>query len=87
MIYEWYISEDAILDNVETQMCNNAALICSNCPVQAMWHARGVVRHGGSKTQAAFAQELGLAVAKLYECKVGNVVDVDKIDFEDETPH
>ncbi|KAK2038045.1 hypothetical protein LZ31DRAFT_599955 [Colletotrichum somersetense] len=33
--YEYYISEDAILDPIETQMCNVAALICCNCPVQA----------------------------------------------------
>lgn len=87
MIYEWYISDDRILSNVETQMCNAAALICSNCPVQAMWHTRGIVRLGGSMEQAKYAVDLGLAVAKLYGSKTGDVVLVDDIDFDDKKPH
>ena len=87
MAYEWYISEDAILDNVETQMCNVAALICCNCPVQAMWHTKGLIRHGGSMDMARLAQHIGLSIAKLYECKTGDVVPVDEIDFADNKPH
>lgn len=87
MIYEWYISEDTILGPIETQMCNVAALICSNCPVQAMWHARGIVRHGGSISDARFAQDLGLAIAERNNCKTGDIVKVDDIDFEDSRPH
>jgi hypothetical protein len=87
MLYEWYFAEEAILSATETQMCNTAALICSNCPVQAMWHTRGIVRLGGSLENAHFAQGLGLAVAELYGCKTGDIVPVDDIDFEDEAPH
>ena len=85
--YEWYISEDAILNNVQTQMCNVAALICSNCPVQAVWHTKGLIRHGGSMDMARFAHDLGLSIAELYGCKTGNVTPVDEIDFADERPH
>lgn len=82
MIYQWYFSEDTILSPVETQMCNAAALICSNAPVQAMWHTRGIMRHSGSKEQAKFAQQLGLAVAGLYGCKTGEITKVEDIDVD-----
>ncbi|ETS72881.1 hypothetical protein PFICI_15404 [Pestalotiopsis fici W106-1] len=69
LAYEYYISEDAILTPIETQMCNIAALICCECPVQAMWHTRGLINHGGSMEEAQFAQDLGLAIAELSGCK------------------
>lgn len=87
MIYEWHFSEDAILSNIETQMCNIAALICSNCPVQAKWHTKGLLRHGGNLKDAKLAHELGLAIAALCDCKTGNVEGIDTIDFGDTSPH
>ncbi|RAH84254.1 hypothetical protein BO86DRAFT_397120 [Aspergillus japonicus CBS 114.51] len=86
-IYELWISEDTILSPVETQMCNLAALVCGGSPVQAMWHARGVVRHGGTKEQIAFAQAIALAVAVEYGCRIGAVVPVEEIPFGDVAPH
>ncbi|KAF3020221.1 hypothetical protein E8E14_011646 [Neopestalotiopsis sp. 37M] len=80
-IYEWHFSEDSILGAVETQSCNVAALICANCPVQAMWHARGLLRHGGALAQAKLAQAIGLEIAALYECKTGEIVPVEDIDI------
>lgn len=87
MTLEWYVAEDGILDFVETEMINSAALICSNCPTQAMWHTRGIVRHGGTKAQARFVQELALKVAERFEVKTGRILGVDEIDFEDERSH
>lgn len=86
MIYEWHFAEDAILSNIETQMCNIAALICSNCPTQAKWHTKGLVRHGGSLDDARFAQKAGLAVAAMYDCKTGMIESVDDIDFDNQSP-
>ncbi|EXA34313.1 hypothetical protein FOQG_16685 [Fusarium oxysporum f. sp. raphani 54005] len=80
MIYQWYFSEDTILGPVETQMCNAAALTCSKCPVQAMWHTRGIIRHSGTIDEARFAQEIALAVAQIYGCKIDDITPVDKID-------
>jgi hypothetical protein len=80
-IYELWISEDAVLTNVETQMCNAALLTCLDCPTHAFWHTRGIVRHGGSMEQARFAQDLGLAVAKEFGCKTGEIKMVDQIEF------
>ncbi|KAK1967336.1 hypothetical protein LY78DRAFT_669148 [Colletotrichum sublineola] len=85
--YEYYISEDAILNPIETQMCNIAALICSNCPVQVMWHTRGLMNHGGSMQEAKFAHQIGLAIAKLSDSEVGDITPVERIDFEHYTPH
>ncbi|KDN64645.1 hypothetical protein CSUB01_04283 [Colletotrichum sublineola] len=85
--YEYYISEDAILNPIETQTCNIAALICSNCPVQVMWHTRGLMNHGGSMQEAKFAHQIGLAIAKLSDSKVGDITPVERIDFEHYTPH
>ncbi|EMD88508.1 hypothetical protein COCC4DRAFT_208575 [Bipolaris maydis ATCC 48331] len=82
LVYEHYFSEDAILNPVETQMGNIAALICCNCPVQAMWHTRGLINHGGTINQAEFSHELAVAIATLYECKIGNLTPVSQIDFE-----
>ncbi|PVH73675.1 hypothetical protein DL98DRAFT_659298 [Cadophora sp. DSE1049] len=80
-IYELWISEDAVLTNVETQMCNTALLTCLDCPTQVLWHTRGIVRHGGSLEQARFAQDLGLAVAKEFGCNTGQIKMVDEIEF------
>lgn len=77
--YELWMSEDTVLSNVETQMCNTALLVCNNSPEQALWHLRGLVRHGGTLEQARFAQNLGLAVAEQFGAKSGNIARVDDI--------
>lgn len=80
-VYEWHFSEEAILGAVETQMANIAALICANCPVQAIWHTRGLVNHGGTMESAKLAQTIGLEIAALYQCKTGKITPVEEIDF------
>lgn len=87
MTLDWYISEDGIFKPFETCMLTSAATICSNSPVQAMWHTRGIVRQGGTKTQAEFAQQLALRIAELYDVKTGKIVPVDQIDFDDDSSH
>ncbi|KAH6972732.1 hypothetical protein BKA56DRAFT_676550 [Ilyonectria sp. MPI-CAGE-AT-0026] len=77
--YELWISEDAILSNIETQMCTTALLICNNSPEQALWHLRGLLRHGATMEQAKFAQDLGLAVAHHFEAKTGEVTRVEDV--------
>lgn len=84
---EWYVSEDAVLNFVETELVNAAALTCSNCPMQAMWHTRGIVRHGGTIEQAKFAQEIALKIAEMYDAKTGEITPVEQIDFDDEGSH
>ncbi|KAL4960226.1 uncharacterized protein BDV14DRAFT_193103 [Aspergillus stella-maris] len=86
-IYELWISETHILDAIETQCCNAVALICSGSPVQAMWHTRGIVRHGGTLEVARFAQDIGVAVATAYVIPIDKVVKVDDIAFDDTKPH
>lgn len=71
--YEWWLSEDAILSHVETQMCTTALLICNNSPEQALWHVRGLLRHGGSLEEAEFTQQLALAIAKEFGAKTGDI--------------
>jgi hypothetical protein len=82
-VYEWYFSETGILPAVETQMANAAALVCSNCPVQAMWHTRGIIRHGGSSEEAWFTQKMALEIAAHYGSKTGEITPVDQIPMED----
>ncbi|USP80430.1 uncharacterized protein yc1106_07704 [Curvularia clavata] len=87
LVYEYYFAEDAILNPVESQMCNIAALICCNCPVQAMWHTRGLINHGGTMSEAEFSHEFAVAIATLYGCKMGDLKPVNQIDFENyQTP-
>lgn len=78
-IYEHWISEDSILNPIETQMCNVAAIICSNAPLQALWHTKGLIRHGGSVDQAKFVHDLALAIAKANGCTTGDITPVDSI--------
>lgn len=80
-VYEWHFSEDTILGAVETQMANVAALICANCPVQAMWHTRGLLRHGGTMDHARLAQTIGLEIASLYKCQTGKIIPVEEINI------
>lgn len=81
LIYEHYVSEDAILSPLETQICYTVLLTCYNSPVQALWHTKGIVRHGGTLEQARFAQDLGLAIARQFGCKTGEITKVDEIEF------
>ncbi|KAJ9156045.1 hypothetical protein NKR23_g804 [Pleurostoma richardsiae] len=85
-VYEWYLSEDTILSSTETQMCNAAALICSGNPVQALWHTRGILRHGGGIEQARLSQYIGLEIARLYDCKIGDIVRADDIEVDVKSP-
>lgn len=81
MLYDWIVSDETILSAIETQMINVMSLICSRSPQQVLWHMKGVVRHGGSKEQARFAQDFGKAIAKLYQCPLDGIVEVEDIDF------
>jgi hypothetical protein len=80
--YEWVFSDDTILSPVESQLCNIAALICSDSPRQALWHTRGVLRHGGTVSQAKFAQDLSFAVVDELGVKIQEVQMVEDIEFE-----
>ena len=82
--YELWFSEDSILDPIETQMCIASAITCSGAPVQAMWHTRGIVRHGGTKEQAEFAQQIALQVADKFNSATGQVTLVEGIDWDDD---
>lgn len=52
-----------------------------------MWHTRGLINHGGTINQAEFSHELGVAIATLYECKIGDLTPVSQIDFENYPTH
>ncbi|KKK14622.1 hypothetical protein P175DRAFT_0492653 [Aspergillus ochraceoroseus IBT 24754] len=82
-VYGLWLTEDRILGPVETQMCNVAAMICSSCPVQATWHTKGLIKHGGGMQQARFVEEVALAVAAQYGCSTAGLVPVDRIDFDE----
>ncbi len=73
------MSEDAILSNIETQLCNVALLTCNNSPVQAGWHLNGLLRHGATKEEAQFAQDLALAVAQQFNVKTGSITKVEDV--------
>jgi hypothetical protein len=75
-------SDVTILNPVESQLCNVAALICSGSPRQALWHTRGVLRQGGTVSQAKFAQDLSLAVVDALDVKIEEIQMVEDIDFE-----
>ncbi|KAH9204672.1 hypothetical protein DL95DRAFT_495079 [Leptodontidium sp. 2 PMI_412] len=79
MIYEMWLSDDSILSDIETQMCTTACLMCLNAPVQALWHTKGLVRHGGSLDQARLAQGIGLAIAQHFKTETGAIQMVDEI--------
>lgn len=75
------MSEDSILSDKETQLCNLALLICNNSPVQAGWHLNGLLRHGATKDEAQFAQDVALAVAKNFGARTGNITRVEELDI------
>jgi hypothetical protein len=76
------MSEDRILSDIETQMCNATLLTCWNSPIHALWHTKGVVRLGGTIEQAKFAQDLGIAIATRFNSKIGDITMIHKIDFK-----
>lgn len=77
--YEMWLSEDAILSDVETQMCTTALLICNESPEQALWHVKGLLRHGGTLEEAKFAQDLALAVAHQFNAKTGEITKAEDV--------
>lgn len=68
-------------------MLNSATMFCSNNAEQAMWHVRGIVRQGGTREQAQWAQELALRVAELCDVRVKGVVPFEEILWEDRGDH
>ncbi|KIW95798.1 uncharacterized protein Z519_02862 [Cladophialophora bantiana CBS 173.52] len=77
--YELWMSEDAILSNIETQLCNVALLICNNSPTQMLWHLNGLLRHGATREEAQFAQDLALAVARQFNAKTGDITKIEDL--------
>lgn len=62
-------------------MCLTALLICNNSPDPALWHLKGLLRHGGTVEQARFTQALGLAVARQFGAKTGDITMVDDVEL------
>jgi len=81
LVYEFWAADDRILSNVETELLAIGALITMNCPEQLIWHMKGAIRHGATEQQARFAYELGMAVAKATDCKLGKMPTLDEIDL------
>lgn len=77
--YELWISEDAIRSDIDTETCITALYICNYSPEQALWHVRGILRHGGTTEQAKFAQDLGLAVARQFHARTGDIVRAEDV--------
>ncbi|EXJ57741.1 uncharacterized protein A1O5_12531 [Cladophialophora psammophila CBS 110553] len=77
--YELWMSEDAILSNIETQLCNVALLICNNSPIQMLWHLNGLLQHGATREEAQFAQDLALAVARQFNAKTGDITKIEDL--------
>jgi hypothetical protein len=46
-----------------------------------MWHTRGIVRHGGTLEQARFSQDIGIAIASHFDCKTGDIIKVEDVEF------
>ncbi|KAH6988270.1 AhpD-like protein [Ilyonectria sp. MPI-CAGE-AT-0026] len=83
LIYEYYIAENRILGDVETELVAIAALITMNCPNQLGWHINGATRHGASESQIRFAYDLGKTVADAAGCRLGKLPRLEDIDMND----
>lgn len=86
-VLDYVISEDAILDLVDTELCMTAALICSQNPGQAVWHSKGIIRQGGTLDDVRLTHQVALRMAELYGCNVGDLPSVDSIDFDEVSVH
>lgn len=60
-------------------MVTTALLICNNSAEQALWHLRGLLRHGATVEEARFAQDLGIAVAREFGAKTGLITMVEDV--------
>ncbi|EXJ57725.1 uncharacterized protein A1O5_12515 [Cladophialophora psammophila CBS 110553] len=85
LIYEYWGSEDRILKDVETELVAIASLVAMNCPEQLVWHLKGAIRHGATRSQAQFAYDLGIAASKAAGCELSGVPKWE--DFHWETPN
>lgn len=58
------LSDEAVHDGQATMALLVTVLTAMNCPVQASWHAKGFIRHGGDEQTlhqiAEFAKEIAL---------------------------
>ncbi|KIW56391.1 hypothetical protein PV05_05056 [Exophiala xenobiotica] len=45
----------------------------------AGWHLNGLLRHGATKEEAQFAQDLALAVAQQFNVKTGSITKVEDV--------
>lgn len=43
------LSDYSVHDGLATMALLVTVLVAMNCPIQASWHAKGYIRHGGNK--------------------------------------
>ena len=85
LIYEFWGSEDRILNNVESELVAIAALITMNCSGPLTWHLKGAIRHGATEDQVKFAYDLGMAVAQGAGIQLKKMPKLEDVDLNDAT--
>lgn len=57
------LSDYSVHDGQATMALLVTVLIAMNCPVQATWHAKGFIRHGGDKESLVHIAEFAKKIA------------------------
>ena len=85
LIYDFWASEDRILNNVETELLAIAALVTMNCPDPLVWHLKGAIRHGASHDQVKLAYDVAMAVGDAAGLQLKHMPKLADIDLKDTT--
>ena len=85
LIYDFWASEDRILNNVETEVLAIVALVTMNCPEPLVWYLKGAIRHGASHDQVELAYDVAMAVGDAAGLQLKHMPKLVNIDLKDTT--
>jgi hypothetical protein len=69
---EHILSDYSVHNAVATMALLITALVCMDCPLQAAWHVKGYVRHGGRKEDVQEVVEFAKEIARAAGVELKN---------------
>lgn len=71
---EHILSDCSVHNAVATMVLLITVLVCMDCPLQAAWHVKGYVRHGGRKEDVHEVVEFAKEIAGVAGVELKNLL-------------
>ncbi|KAL2815281.1 hypothetical protein BDW59DRAFT_153965 [Aspergillus cavernicola] len=80
--YGLYLSDRAVLDDLDTQLVVLPGIMIQNLPLETHWHIRGTRRLGESKERVKVIWECVQLVAEFHGIKLDRVPGVEEVEYD-----